>query len=158
MKDLDFARGMVRFMDAFETGDSELKLEAVFLELLNLLITRYAEFPKTISSNSAQAHKVNKVIEMLHHRYAEPLSLADLAGEVGTTAWSLLRWFKRQTGISPYLLQTRLRICHAKKALHNGLSPADTAALCGFSDQSHMTKQFRRWMGITPGDVAGTTT
>ncbi|MCK5163452.1 MAG: helix-turn-helix transcriptional regulator [Desulfobacula sp.] len=26
------------------------------------------------------------------------------------------------------------------------------AARCGFTDQSHMTRQFKRWIGVTPGE------
>ncbi|MCG8618151.1 MAG: AraC family transcriptional regulator [Desulfobacterales bacterium] len=158
-RDPEFAAGLIRFMDAFDAGDPEMKLEAVFLELLHLMISRHAEFPRTAESGTTvldtpEKRKVAQVTEMVRENFADPLSLEDLATEVGLSSWALLRLFKKQTGISPYLLQTRLKISHAKEALREGVSPADTAALCGFADQSHMTKQFRRWMGVTPGDVA----
>ncbi|HCY88192.1 MAG TPA: hypothetical protein DHV36_23850 [Desulfobacteraceae bacterium] len=158
-KDPEFAHGLIRFMDAFDAGDPEMKLEAVFLELLHLMISRHAEFakpipPMTAAADTREKRKVAQVTDMLQEQFAEPLSLEGLAKEVGLSPWSLLRLFKKQTGVSPYLLQTRLKISHAKDALRQGLSPADTAALCGFTDQSHMTKQFRRWMGVTPGDIA----
>ena len=38
-KDPEFAHGLIRFMDAFDAGDPEMKLEAVFLELLHLMIS-----------------------------------------------------------------------------------------------------------------------
>ncbi len=151
--DREFAGELIKFMEAYEAYDTELRLESSFLELLHLLISRHAEFKRTPAVDSNDSKKVGTVKEILHEQYADPISLEYLAREVDLSAWSLLRLFKKQTGISPYLLQTRLRITHAKQALRSGHSPADAAALCGFSDQSHMTKQFRRWMGITPGDV-----
>lgn len=155
IRDREFAGKLVRFMEAFDAGDTRLGLEGEFLELLNLMISRHAEFPAAAPADTPDALKVEEVNAILRENYAGPLSLEALAQAVGLSSWSLLRLFKKQTGISPYLRQTQLRITHAKKALRQGHSLADTAAMCGFSDQSHMTKQFRRWMGVTPGDVAG---
>lgn len=92
---------------------------------------------------------------MIHEEFDTPLTLDRLAGEVNLSPWALLRMFKRRTGLTPYLVQARTRLDRARVALENGAPPADAAALCGFTDQSHMTRQFRRWMGITPGDISG---
>ena len=153
--DKNYAELLVDFMGSVEEGDSHLTLETRFLELLRLLISRHARFgrPPAISA-SGSAPKVRKVLEMLREHVDRPLTLDDLAGEVSLSPWALLRLFKRRTGLTPYLIQTRLRIDRAKEALYQGMSPAEAAALCGFTDQSHMTRQFKKWMGITPGDVA----
>ena len=151
--DREFAGELIRFMDVYEAGDTELGLESAFLRLMSLMIARHAEFPAIPGAGSDDTGKIRRVTEILHAQYAAPISLERLAREVNLSSWALLRLFKKQTGISPYLLQTRLRLTRAKEALRSGRSPADTAVLCGFSDQSHMTKQFKRWMGITPGDI-----
>jgi AraC-like DNA-binding protein len=39
---------------------------------------------------------------------------------------------------------------HARSIVGAGHSLADTAFACGFSDQSHMTRQFKRAYGLTP--------
>jgi len=96
--------------------------------------------------------KVCQVTDSIHMEYAENLSLSSLACDVGLSSFALLRLFKKQLGISPYLLQTGLRIKKAKEQLISGISLADTATGCGFTDQSHMTRQFKRWMGVTPGE------
>lgn len=152
-RDRELAARLVEFMHSLEAGDPPLAQEAVFLQLLGFMISRHAQFAAPCRAVPCDARKVERVKEIIHSHYADPISLEFLAREVGLSAWSLLRLFKKQTGISPYLLQTRLKITHAKQALLSGHPPADAAALCGFSDQSHMTKQFRRWMGITPGDI-----
>lgn len=150
-----FSRLLVRFMESVETEDSRLTLETRFLELLGLVISRHARFgsPPAITAIPGPDPRISKVLEMIHAHFDTPLTLDDLAREVGLSPWALLRRFKGRTGLTPYLIQTRLRISRAKAELRRGSSPADAAALCGFTDQSHMTRQFRRWMGITPGDV-----
>lgn len=152
VQDQDVAKGLIRFMKSHNAGDSRLGLETAFLELLHLLISRHAEFKQAPAHDTPEAKKVGKTVDLIHAQFSDPLSLNQLAREVNLSAWALLRLFKKQTGISPYLLQAWLRIQAAKKSLRSGIPMAETAVSCGFSDQSHMTKQFRRWMGITPGD------
>lgn len=149
-------KGLEDFMTACTLSDSKLSLESHFLSLLHILIKNHANFAETPVTVRPASRKTQKIIELIHGRFAENLSLDSLAVEVGLSAYALLRLFKKQTGISPYLLQAALRIKQAKKQLRSGINPAQTAASCGFSDQSHMTRQFRRWMGITPGDYLQT--
>jgi AraC-like DNA-binding protein len=147
-----FSAHLTGFMNAFETGDSKLALETHFLELLKILIQEHASFKipgRTIKKDDA---RVNTVLEMIHSDFDQNLSLEDLAGQVNLSPYALLRLFKKQTGVSPYLLQTGLRIETAKSKLKSGNAFADIAASCGFADQSHMIKQFKKWIGVTPGE------
>ena len=153
--DKGYADLVLQFMASVEEKDSRLTLEARFLEMLSLLISRHARFgnPPAISASGSDP-KIRKIMELLREDFDRPLTLDYLACEVSLSPWALLRLFKRRTGLTPYLIQTRLRLNRAKAELFRGTAPADAAALCGFTDQSHMTRQFRKWMGITPGDVA----
>ncbi len=150
--DAQFSQQLIQFMESFENQDSKLALETHFLKLLQLLIHHHADFDLLESNPSKDKGKVNKIIEIIHADYDQNLSLETLSGQVNLSSYSLLRLFKKQTGISPYLLQTGLRIKKAKNYLNSGSSFADTAAACGFTDQSHMTKQFKKWIGVTPGE------
>jgi AraC-like DNA-binding protein len=46
---------------------------------------------------------------------------------------------------------THVRVKQAKVLLASGVSIAETALAVGFADQSHLTRCFKRVMGITPG-------
>lgn len=144
--------GLCRFMAACESGDCKLSLETRFLSLLRLLIDHHADFNMPAAPERPAHTVIRRVTERIHACYDEDLSLDSLAAEAGISPYSLLRLFKKQTGISPYLLQTGLKIKNAKKNLASGHSFAQTAVNCGFTDQSHMTRQFKRWLGITPGE------
>lgn len=78
------------------------------------------------------------------------LTLADLADVAGLNRFQLLRGFSRAYGLTPhaYLLQRRLEL--ARRLLGEGGLLADVACRCGFADQSHMTRLFRRLYGLSP--------
>ena len=62
-----------------------------------------------------------------------------------------LRAFAREKGVTPYNYLESLRIGEAKKLLEQGVPPAEAALRTGFSDQSHFTNYFSRFIGLSPG-------
>lgn len=53
--------------------------------------------------------------------------------------------------MTPYGYLESVRIGAAKRLLEQGVSPVDTALQVGFSDQSHFTNYFSRFIGLSPG-------
>jgi AraC-like DNA-binding protein len=45
----------------------------------------------------------------------------------------------------------QVRVVEAKRRLAEGAAPAEAAFACGFCDQSHMARQFKRTACVTPG-------
>jgi AraC-like DNA-binding protein len=48
----------------------------------------------------------------------------------------------------------QVRVERARSALARGRSIAETALECGFADQSHLTRRFKRVLGFSPGECA----
>jgi AraC family transcriptional regulator len=72
---------------------------------------------------------------------------------VHLSPYHLARLFKQATGDSPhhYLIQVRLTSARALLSAGSGQrSLAEIAAAVGFSDQSHLTRHFKRQFGVTP--------
>jgi AraC-like DNA-binding protein len=90
------------------------------------------------------------VRDLLHARYAGPVTADELARAAGRSRFQVYRRFREQYGLSPsaYLRQLRLRA--ARRALAAGRPVAEVAAAAGFADQAHLTRWFRRTYGITP--------
>lgn len=85
---------------------------------------------------------------------AAAISLFDLAHETGLSRFQVLRGFARVTGLTPHAYQVQRRVALARRLIAQGQPLAEVAAACGFADQSHMTRQFVRKYGVSPGMVA----
>ena len=88
---------------------------------------------------------------MLRERYAERLPLACLAESAGLSPYHFLRTFRAAVGMTPHLYLNQVRVIEAKRQLAKGMPPAEAALACGFFDQSHMARQFKRIAFVTPG-------
>jgi AraC-like DNA-binding protein len=87
----------------------------------------------------------------ISEHYHEPVSIRDMAKTCGLSLRSFHRQFRETYLVTPhtYVRQLRVRMsCHALVFSRRPI--AAVAAECGFSDQSHFTKEFRRIMGETP--------
>jgi len=89
--------------------------------------------------------------DLLAVRLADPPSLDDLALAAGMSPFTLLRAFRGETGLPPHAYLNQLRVRHARRLLDGGLAPAVVAAEAGFADQAHLTRHFKRVMGVPPG-------
>ena len=63
----------------------------------------------------------------------------------------LIRVFRNAVGMPPYTYLNQIRVEKAKRLLRQGMSIADAAITVGMSDQSHLTRHFKKIVGITPG-------
>jgi AraC-like DNA-binding protein len=93
---------------------------------------------------------VNAVRDLLPERLADPPSLAELADITELSQFALLRAFRRQTGMPPHAYLNQLRVRRARLLLDQGVAPADVAAQTGFADQAHLTRHFKRVVGVPP--------
>lgn len=93
------------------------------------------------------AHAVR---DRLADELLDPPSLADLAADLGLSRYQLLRAFRTTMGIPPYAWLAQYRVNRARGLLERGLRPAEVAGLVGFADQAHLTRWFRRVLGVTP--------
>jgi AraC-like DNA-binding protein len=89
--------------------------------------------------------------DLLAVRLADPPSLDDLAVAAGMSPFALLRAFRGETGLPPHAYLNQLRVRHARRLLDGGLAPAIVAAEAGFADQAHLTRHFKRVVGVPPG-------
>jgi AraC-like DNA-binding protein len=86
----------------------------------------------------------------------EQTPAATLEQIAGTDRFTIARHFRRAFGTSPDRYRTMRRLALARAAIESGLPLVAAAAEAGFADQSHMTRQFTRAYGLTPGRWAKT--
>ena len=80
----------------------------------------------------------------------EQILASELEQIAGTDRYTIARHFRRAFGTSPDRYRTMRRLALARTAIENGTPLAQAAADAGFSDQSHMTRQFTKAYGMTP--------
>jgi AraC-like DNA-binding protein len=57
---------------------------------------------------------------------------------------------RAEVGMPPYAWLAQHRVARARVLLEHGHRPAEAAAATGFADQAHLTRWFRRVVGVTP--------
>jgi AraC-like DNA-binding protein len=77
-----------------------------------------------------------------------------IAEEIGISTFALNRLFKKNYGLSPHEWRMQIRAREAAKLLAECMPPADVAVTCGFTDQSHMGRIFKKVFGVTPGQYS----
>ena len=87
----------------------------------------------------------------LADQLASPPGLTELAADAGLSRYQLLRSFRAEVGMPPYAWLAQYRVGRARALLDRGHGLAQAAALAGFADQAHLTRWFRRVVGVTPG-------
>ncbi len=94
---------------------------------------------------------VRRATEFIHANLAEGVCLADIARAAGLSTFHFVRVFRNAKGVTPYRYCLQARIERVKGLLlESEDSLAAIAIDAGFSDQSHMSKVFRRLTGMTP--------
>jgi AraC-like DNA-binding protein len=78
------------------------------------------------------------------------LTIGDIASARGMSREGFIRWFDRNTGMTPHAYRVARRLNRARALLATGTAPAAAAADAGFADQSHMGRHFRLAFGATP--------
>lgn len=130
-------------------GGSEFDKEENLLLLMSLLFQQYGQpFENCIPECSAE---IEKACVFMEQHYRERISLNQICHCATLSKSALLRAFTKCKGVTPYSYLENIRISNAKKLLEQGVSPVETALKTGFSDQSHFTNYFKRFIGLAPG-------
>lgn len=89
---------------------------------------------------------------LLHRPKRQPLRLIN--GEVrDTSARSIQLRFLKATGLTQGTFRQIQRARQAAQMLDRGLSILETVQQAGYSDQAHLTRSLRRFIGPTPAHI-----
>jgi AraC-like DNA-binding protein len=128
-----------------------MQREAILAEGLLLLASRHAGIARPPRPAGREPRAIRVAREFLDEHAGDNVTLRDLAGQTGLTPSHLCRAFRQATGMTPHAYQLQIRVRHAKALLLAGHPIALAAADAGFWDQAHLTRHFKRTMGVSPG-------
>lgn len=159
-------------------GDADLALISVFQRLIQLqqapqdipillpLLKREMLYRLLIGPTGSQlreftlidsqAHRINKVIDILRQRYNEPLRIKELAEAAHVSESALFQSFKAVTSMSPLQFQKQLRLNEARRImLYEGIEAATASYKVGYESPSQFSREYSRLFGAPPkADIA----
>lgn len=109
----------------------------------------------SVGGSPAKRHNFDYVAaqrarEYMHSALDRTVTLEELEQHSGRDRWSLSRDFRLLFGTSPYRYLTMRRLDLVRSLLMQGQPLVNAALIAGFTDQSHMTRQFSKAYGLSP--------
>lgn len=132
---------------------SGLYVEAVATQLCVHLLRRYASIAvrELSAKGGLSVEQRRRVAEHIETRLHEALTLESLSEVAGLGVWSFARRFRASFGQAPHAYVMDRRVERARSLLVRGQLPLkQVASVCGFADQSHMTRALRARLDTTP--------
>ncbi|MEJ8642230.1 AraC family transcriptional regulator [Streptomyces sp. MS1.HAVA.3] len=148
--DLQGARAITEIHRAAEAGNA-LAADTLLRGLVVRMLTRHAGPLPSRTVQGAGGAEAAAARAVLQERMADPPSLEQLAAELGTSPFALLRAFRERYGMPPHTWLTDARVRRACRLLDAGTPPAEAAVTVGFTDQPHLNRHFTRIVGVPPG-------
>ena len=138
-----------RLHTLIQSRSREFEKEEHLLLLLSLLLRRYGQpFARSLPPCAGE---IEAACAFMEQHYARHINLDQICRRAGLSKSALLRAFPKAKGVTPYRYLENIRISQAKKLLEQGVTPVEAALRTGFSDQSHFTNYFSRFIGLSPG-------
>lgn len=141
---------------AIERGLDDLYAECAAAWLAVHLVTNYNPTLKSDERRHAGQlvdARLSRVIEYMTHKYAEAITLDQLAAEACVSKYHFVRMFRDKVGKTPHSYLTEIRLdCARQMLLATYLSVSEIAASCGFSRPSHFSVAFTARYGVSPSN------
>ena len=146
--------GLFEVFTMVRPGPTAMEIQAGMVELVAAFVGELLDEAPPRSRPSADSRAAERIRDCLHEDPSVTIDLTTLAKQAGMSRFRVLRVFKRRFGLPPHTYQLQLRLGLAQKSLRDGVNPARVAAEYGFVDQSHLTRHFKRLLGVTPAQYA----
>lgn len=150
LDDPELARALSRFHRALARQATAIEQESLLLAAVRLLLTRHSDARCAEIRGCAEPGAIARAREYIEGHFAQDISLAKVAESVCLSPFYFARLFAKAAGMPPHAYLESVRIGKACTLLDQGESIASVAASVGYADQSHLTKRFKCFLGITP--------
>ena len=129
-------------------GVSPLVIEGLALEMMGEVLRS-----STSASRPRPPRRIEQARELIRARAHERLTLSRIAQTVGVHPVYLAREFRRhyRSTVGEYIRHLRIESA-CREIIKPDVSLAEVAVACGFHDQSHFSKTFKRVMNTTPAE------
>lgn len=133
-----------------EQSHDNLTTLVKFIEIMQFINIQFQNAPHIDYNDFEPTRWSDKVLQYIEQHLNEDISGTQIAEALYINRTHLLEIFKEEIGLTLHNYITIRRLAEAQKMLYEGISIADTAKECGFTNISHFTKNFRQKLGFTP--------
>lgn len=141
-----------RLHDALAHAGDELEAESRLALVAERLVAHLDHLPEP--EDRRDPALARRLQELLDAHVRDGITLAHAGDLLGASPTHLVRAFRHETGIAPHRYLTGRRLDLARRLLLDGQRAAGVAVEVGFHDQAHLTRHFRRLLGVTPAAYA----
>jgi AraC-like DNA-binding protein len=133
----------------------DLECTSRLLACLRRLVAQLPDRPRAGSeAHRRQPAGVLRVRDHLREHAVSNLTLEELAAVAGLSKFYLVRAFHHAFGLTPHSYQMQLRLARARRLIAEGRPLSHVTYDAGFADQSHLTRRFAAFYGLTPARFA----
>lgn len=137
-------------------GCYEMAVQRDLSSLFELLFCHWDMLPKS-QATPVQLRtqiRVQKMLDYIYTHYAQPVTIADIAGAANISPSEATRSFHEYMDSSPVNVLIRYRLQTAHRLLQDtSLTVQEISFSCGFRSANYFGRQFRKLYGYTPGQV-----
>lgn len=139
-----------------ESENSSLNSDYISRAIVNNVLDKQVNVAGTSIAYSGQAPLSEAQMKRVHDYFFDRLhggfQIAELAATLGMSRTSFFKRFGRTARVTPNQYLQILRVEKAKILLRNeNLTLIEIAFACGYADQSHLARFFKRYVRMSPG-------
>ena len=149
--DVALAERMRHAITALDEHEPAMALEETIIQLVNDLWSFASKRRRDVERLPRATSGLDRARDFIEANACRHVSLSEAASLAGLGRYHFIRAFARRYAMTPYAYYMTRRVHEARLRLERGMPPALAAQACGFADQAHLTRQFKRVMGVTPG-------
>lgn len=148
--DPELAQQLRLVFNTLAQSDNRLLRETLVYGTLVKLASKHSKTRASWEPKTKSQKQLLLVKEFLDDFPQADVSLEDLSKLAALSPYYLARSFQQEFGLPPHAYQIQARLRVAKQLLRKGVRISEVAQECGFHDQSHLHRHFKRALGVTP--------
>ncbi|MFT5836336.1 MAG: AraC-like DNA-binding protein [Sulfurimonas sp.] len=138
------------FFAAYFKNEDKIIIESRLIDALSSLIINQTDYAKNYKEVFEDKKITKNTYEFINDSIDTNFTLESLASNVNLSKFHFLRMFKKEFGLTPHAFIVNERLNRANSLIQNGLSISEASIQVGFNDQSHFSRNFKKYFGYSP--------